>query len=153
VTGRPEVDWARWFRRSVEESAYQAFGAEKWIKKLPDLIFLDRKCTIPLPIKMPSGPDVKYHRVLVALGAGAQCRAALGGSGSLMLNNRLRGAKAHTKPFMIGNVLPESGYVHVFDEFTLDVVMNEFDTISDFVAYLDAISKHLIRPIVPLAGS
>jgi hypothetical protein len=37
---------------------------------------------------------------------------------------------------MIGQVDPARGYVHVFDDTTLDIVMNTLDTVSDFVEYL-----------------
>jgi len=38
--------------------------------------------------------------------------------------------------FTIGQINPRKGYVHVFDDATLDVVMNTLDTVADFVAYL-----------------
>lgn len=41
-------------------------------------------------------------------------------------------------PFMIGDIDPKRGYVHVLDDTSLDVVMRECDTITDFVGYLTA---------------
>ena len=42
----------------------------------------------------------------------------------------------HFTPFAIGQVDPSRGYVHVFDDTTLDVVMRTMDTVTDFVEYL-----------------
>ena len=39
-------------------------------------------------------------------------------------------------PFVIGRVNPQKGYVHVFDDTSLEVVMKTLDTISDFIRYL-----------------
>src|SRR5437868_4645553 len=38
-SGKLDVDWARWFRRAVERSADQVWGAERWIKCHPDRVF------------------------------------------------------------------------------------------------------------------
>lgn len=67
---------------------------------------------------------------------------ALGGSGSLMIAPRVIGSM-HTKsdeggcqPFTIGQIDPKKGYVHVFDDTSLNIVMETLDTITDFVMYL-----------------
>jgi hypothetical protein len=39
-------------------------------------------------------------------------------------------------PFFVGNVAPERGFVHVLDDVALDIVLQELDTVSDFIAYL-----------------
>lgn len=60
-----------------------------------------------------------------------------GGSGSLMLDSRLIGEQQHLqRPFVIGRINEGKGYVHVFDDTSLDVVMGHLDTVSDFIAYL-----------------
>ena len=38
--------------------------------------------------------------------------------------------------FRIGRVDPDRGYVHVFDDENLDILLSELDTVADFVAYL-----------------
>ncbi len=48
-----EVQWARWFKRAVQNAAKQVWGAERWIRQFPDRIFLDRRCTVPFPINLP----------------------------------------------------------------------------------------------------
>ena len=39
-------------------------------------------------------------------------------------------------PFVIGQINPAKGYVHVFDDTSLSITMKTLDTITDFVAYL-----------------
>jgi len=41
-----------------------------------------------------------------------------------------------TRPFTIGQVDPDKGFVHVFDDTSLEIVMGTLDTITDFVQYL-----------------
>ena len=56
-----------------------------------------------------------------------------------MIHSRLHG-KAHfdgdVTPFAIGDLDPTKGFVHVFDDKSLDIVMNALTTVYDFVAYL-----------------
>jgi SEC-C motif len=61
-----------------------------------------------------------------------------------MIRSDLRGAAAHTEPFTIGDIDPARSFVHVLDDTTLHVLMNELDTIADFVAYLDK-KEELVR--------
>jgi hypothetical protein len=141
-TGDLELDWNRWYKRAVQKSAEQIWGAERWIKSFPRRLFLDRACTKPFPIDLPDPATAKFHRIVVAHDAARRCREELGGSGSLMIVPDVVGA-AHTvggggevKPFMIGQVDPARGYVHVFDDTSLEIVMGMLDTVSDFVEYL-----------------
>ncbi len=53
-----------------------------------------------------------------------------------MLSSKLIGDSHLNQPFTIGQINPEKGYVHVFDDTTLDIVMSTLDTISDFTRYL-----------------
>lgn len=57
-----------------------------------------------------------------------------------------------TRPFVIGRIDKAKGYVHVFDDTSLDVVMKYLDTISDFVAYLTKKEKLLTSGIRVLAA-
>ena len=141
-TGKVELDWSRWYRRAVRNSADQVYGAERWILSHPERLFIDRACTIPFPIDLPDPSVAKVHRVVVAHAASRRCAQEFGGSGSLMIAPTIIGDKhcAPLKeggaPFMIGQVNPAKGYVHVFDDTTLNVVMSTLDTITDFVEYL-----------------
>lgn len=120
-TGNLEVDWSRWYRKAIQQSAAQVWGAERWIKSHPDLLFLDRACMQPFPLDLPDLARAKFHRVVVAHDGSRRCREELGGSGSMMIAPDLIGA-AHSaseadggKPFMIGQIDPAKGFVHVFD--------------------------------------
>ena len=142
VKGDKEVNWQRWFRQAIEKSAKQVWGAERWIKDNPTRLFLDNACTQPFPITLPDPTTATFHRVLVAHGVSKPCMKALGGSGSLMIAPRVIGSM-HTKsdeggcqPFTIGQIDPKKGYVHVFDDTSLNIVMETLDTITDFVMYL-----------------
>ncbi|MGV3573727.1 MAG: hypothetical protein ACO1O4_01175 [Devosia sp.] len=139
-----EVAWPRWYRKAVLEAAQQLTGAERWLRDHPDRIFLDHACEHPFPLALPPPERRKIHRVVVANGAAKACRAYFdGGSGSLVISPDIRGndhADAKSKnfePFAIGDVQPDSDFIHVLDEASLDVVMREMDTITDFVGYLD----------------
>lgn len=135
-SGNLEVDWGRWYKKAILKSAKQVWGAERWIREFPDRLFLDRQCTVPFPIALPNPADAIVHRIVVAHDASRRCREVLGGSGSLMLSSKLIGDSHLNQPFTIGQINPEKGYVHVFDDTTLDIVMSTLDTISDFTRYL-----------------
>jgi hypothetical protein len=136
------LSWSRWFRKAVEKSADQAFGAERWIRNFPSRLFLDRPCTRAFPITLPDMSDAVFHRIVVAHGISEPFKKLSGGSGSLMLMSELTGEQHYDAPFMIGWVgdRPQE-YVHVFDDTTLDIVMRTLDTITDFVLYLERKEK------------
>ena len=138
-TGNPKLDWCRWFRRAVEDSAKQIWGAERWIKQHNDRLFLDRNCTQPFPIGIPKSNNLTFHRVVVAHAASAKCKQVFCGSGSLMFDSQIVGDQ-HTsdtcEPFVIGHINPDKGFTHVFDDTSLSIVMDALDTITDFVEYL-----------------
>jgi hypothetical protein len=67
----------------------------------------------------------------------------MGGSGSLILDTHVVGEDHLKRPFVIGRLNTTKGYVHVFDDSSLNVVMGYLDTISDFVAYLTKKEKLL----------
>jgi hypothetical protein len=61
-TGRLEVDWSRWYRKAILESAEQVFGAERWIRRFPENLFLDRECKTALPVALPSIETAIFQR-------------------------------------------------------------------------------------------
>jgi hypothetical protein len=147
------VAWTRWFKKAVLASAKQVWGAERWIRDFPTRLFLDRKCTKPFPIKLPKPDEAIFHRIVVAHDASRACKLVLGGSGSLMLNNTLIGdAHLSDMPFMIGRLDENRGYVHVFDDTTLDIVMSTLDTVSDFTSYLVKKEKFLTSDMLVSAA-
>ncbi len=133
-----ETGWARWYRRAVLAGAKQVVGAQRWITQFPDRIFLDPQCRQRLPLALPAEP--RFHRILVAHGAHDACRKHFkGGSGSLIVDTSIAGDE-HTKgdkPFSVGWVKRNAGYIHVLDDVTLGVVLRTLDTAPDFIAYLE----------------
>ena len=133
--------WQRWARRAIAKSVAQIRGAERWIEQFPNRIYIDRQCTRKLPIALPPPERRKVHGIIVALGAGEACKEYFGGGiGSLMVNPSVVG-DAHWEgdgvlPFTVGDLDPTGSFVHVLDDATLDIVLGELDTITDFTAYL-----------------
>ena len=150
-TGNTDVDWRRWHRRAITKSENQVQGAERWMRDYPDRLFIDPDCTTPLPIPLPPLDRRRVHRVVVALGATEACKRFYGGgSGSLRLRSYLLDPQDRPPedpalfPFTVGHTDPNKGYVHIFDDVTLDIVMGELDTVKDFCAYLTK-KENLIR--------
>jgi hypothetical protein len=136
--GRLTTAWSRWFSRAVEAGAKQVFGAERWIRKYPGRIFLDPQCQRMFPFGLPSSP--RFHRIVVAHGTRAACRAYFGpgSSGSLFIDTGILDDdhKSERGLFRVGRVGSGAGYVHVFDDVTLDILFKTLDTAPDFIAYL-----------------
>lgn len=136
ITDNIELNWARWFRRAVAKSAKQLWRAEQWIKQHPDKVFLDKECSQAFPFDIDT-TKARIHLILVARGVAGACKEFFGsGSGSLMIRNDIRGANAHSAPFVIGDIDPAKTFVHVLDDTTLDIVMGALNTVSDLTSYL-----------------
>ena len=137
-----DVDWSRWYKKAILKSANQIYGAERWIKMHPNRVFVDKRCTQPLPFPLPSSDKMRVHRVVVAHGAGERIKAHFGDSGSLLLDSNLEDDAHYHKeseryvPFTVGHVNRAKGFVHVFDDETLPILMQELDTVRDFIEYL-----------------
>ncbi|MGK7883082.1 MAG: hypothetical protein AB4057_00460 [Crocosphaera sp.] len=136
-----DLDWNRWFKRAIQKSADQVWGAERWIKQHPERLFLDRSCTSPFPVEIPHLSIAKFHLVVVAHDNSMRCQQELGGSGSLMIHSSVKGSAHYIKegqgcPFMIGDIDPKRTFVHILDDTSLNIVLQTLDTVSDFVAYL-----------------
>ncbi len=136
-TGDLQLDWSRWFRKAVVANAKQAHGAERWLRRFPNRLFLDRQCSKTLPVVREITDRTRFHLIVVAHRIATRCRDELGGSGSLMIRSDLTGATTHTAPFQVGDLDPAKSFVHVLDDTTLTVLMRELDTIRDSVTYLD----------------
>lgn len=138
-----EVAWPRWYRRAVENSVRQILGAEKWITDNPGRIYVDVACTKPLPIALPPPDKIKIHAVAVALGAAKACSEFFKGDvGSFLVRPHTKDG-AHTDssdpefmPFAIGDVNAGGTFVHVMNDVTLDILLKELDTVTDFTDYL-----------------
>lgn len=142
------VAWKRWHKRAVAESVTQLAGAERWLRKHPELVFADKECKTPLPVALPEGDSAKFHRIAVAHGSADACRRQFrGGSGSLILNTMV-GAEL---PFTVGREGPTDGFVHVFDEATLGLILTNLDTLPEFGDYIIAKERLLLDGTAILA--
>lgn len=135
TTAATEVAWSRWYRHAIAKSVSQLHGARNWITRFPDRLYLDPGCTTKFPIALPPPDQINIRLIAVTRGSYTACQAHFGGNsiGSLRLSTGISGSES---PFTVGLVGGTRGFVHVFDEFTLDAVFSELDTVLDFVGYL-----------------
>lgn len=131
-TGDRNLDWCRWYRKSIAKSAKQAQRAEDWLRKCPDRIFLDAKCTERLPLQIPSNDEMRIHHVCIALNALGRAEAELG-QPALRISPQTDG---DAQRFTIGSVPGARNWVHILDERSLPTLMAELSTTPDFLDYL-----------------
>lgn len=143
-----KVAWARWYRSAIERSARQLAGAEKFAKAFPQRIFLDKGCASPLPIALPDPSVARYYLIAVTRGSHQAAQSYFGGgsSGSLMLQTELCGRDHYETPFHIGFPLDSRRFVHVLDEVTVGLLLEELDTVPDLVSYLNRKEEFLQQP-------
>jgi len=105
-TENNSVAHERWRKKAITKSVGQIFGAEKWIENAQQIITKDGSYALPFP-----PPERRViHRIAVAFGGCGKTSIEYGDFGH--------------------------GFVHVFDEESLNILMSELDTISDFIQYL-----------------
>jgi hypothetical protein len=146
-TGNESVDWDRWCRRTVDASRKQLSGAERWVRSFPDRIYLDRKCSQPLPISLPDRDPLRVFKICVVTGAADRCRKKYqGGSGSLLLMASMPddAMRPPPLPFAVDLVDAKGDIYHVIDDVTLPVLLRELDTLPDLIEYLEA-KESMIR--------
>lgn len=151
-----KVAWPRWYKRAIEKSAKQLAGAEKFARAFPKRVFIDRQCQTPLPIPLPDPAVARYFLIAVTRGAHFAARQFFGGgsSGSVMLDSGISGRDHYETPFHVGFPLESSRFVHVLDEMTVDLLLEELDTIPDFVSYLASKEAFISTPgvVVSIPG-
>ena len=140
-----QVAWPRWYKRAIEKSARQLAGAESFLRRFPQRIFVDKACQTALPVALPDPSLARYF--LIAVTRGCHQAAARffgsGSSGSVMLNSTLEGDAHYGAPFRIGFPLKGRRFVHVLDEMTVDILLEELDTVPDLVNYLACKEQYL----------
>jgi len=131
------VGWGRWVKHAFLKSAYSTYKAEKWLKFHPERIYLDKECSEKFPIALPAPSKMKVHRIAVARGITEHAKKYYSDtSGTLIIRPDIIGAKHLDNPFVIGFADRKKGYVHFFDELSVDRVFKELDTLKDFTDYL-----------------
>jgi len=120
-TGSPEVDLQRWQREAIDKSVKQVYGAERQLGLRGHVVTQKGEAGLTLPDKSVR----RLHRVAVILGGEHQATEVSRDYGK--------------------------GYVHVFDRLSCGKILQELDTISDFVAYLRA-KEELIASLLIEGG-
>lgn len=103
----PQVALERWWKKAIEASAKQIYGAERNMARATSVIKSDGCEGLPLP----GLEDRIVHRISVSLGAQGRLPMPSGDFGK--------------------------GFIHVWDEEFFSIVLMELDTITDFVEYLE----------------
>lgn len=137
--------WCRWHRYAVTESLKEVRTASNWIEK-GNTPFVDAKCSKTLPISLPTVENMEIYRICIAGGATAACRQAKRRrSGSLNLvpkacdpiYNPETKSLSRGRPFRIGSGVERDPRTHVIDATAFGLIIQDVDTIADFVDYLD----------------
>lgn len=137
-TGDDSISWRRWYKSAIDKSSRQLAGASSFIERFPDRVFLDSECKYPLAIPLPPAGKRKIHLIAVTRGS-AEASAKYWGNGSsstLMINTTIKEREHEDHPFMVGWPIKKRRFVHVLDELSLDVLLDELDTAPDFIEYL-----------------
>lgn len=149
-----KIAWKRWFKKSILRSCNQLYGAEAWVKKYPERIFLDKRCTNKFPLNI-SSTDHEIHLIAVTCNSAEPSRKYWGGgsTGSLVQTFPFDIEQCLEQPFTVGYLYPSKSYIHVLDELALDLLITELSTISDFISYLEEKESAIKRKeIIQAAG-
>lgn len=133
-TDDPALNWSRWFRAAIKESAKQVWKAENCIRMNPTQIFLDARASQPLPLQLPDATELRFHGICVVSGGSERC-AELTGRPGLAVNPDVVDAGA---AFTVGRITDQRSWVHVFDEVTIGPLLAALSTTRDLVDYLNA---------------
>lgn len=147
------VGWKRWEKHAILESISQLHHAENILRKHPDMIWLN--AIQRLPVSIPDSNQIKIHLICVANGATDACKKFFGAgcTGSLRFSNlkektmdyrTFTGMSQNAQEeYLSDNIFTTHDYdetktfVHVFDDYSFPFVLNELDTLTDFVKYLN----------------
>jgi hypothetical protein len=130
------VIWERWKRTAIDKQIKTADGACRYVQRCPNDIYLDTKCTVRLPIRVPDDNPI-IHKFIVAHGAKDACHrfSPDNASGSLGITYS-DDAAGPSFPFIVH--LRRSDPVHLLDSHTLSIILAELDTVYNFVSYVTA---------------
>jgi hypothetical protein len=70
-----------------------------------------------------------------------------------MLDSTIEGDAHYETPFRVGFPLSGRCFVHVLDEMTVDVLLEELDTVPDLIAYLECKEAYFCRPGVHVTAA
>jgi hypothetical protein len=141
-----QIAWRRWYREAIAKSARQLDGAMRQLLELQTPIYKNQPCTVPLEIPLPPPERAQVYRVAV-VSLSKEVDEALPPQPFLAIDGAVIGDQHigdRATPFSLGELSPDSEFVHVMDIAGLWAVLSTLDTITDFARYLDA-RKAFIR--------
>lgn len=112
-TGNLTLDWGRWTKKAIDASCKQIYGAERWIGSATKVICKDGSHGLDFP----EFSVRRIHRIAVHLGGKDEV------------------------PFP--GIHLDKQLIHVFDSKSFEIILDELDTITDFIEYLLAEEKFL----------
>lgn len=121
TSSNQETDINRWIERAIDSSVKQIYGAERFIKQSSKIKLKDRSTEI----KIPKDINWNIHRIAVSFGRGERFPLKYGDLGK--------------------------GFVHVFDERSVQIILHELDTIKDFIKYLDSKESFIKSKASPIS--
>lgn len=142
------VAWKRWYKKSVVDSVRQLYAAEDWIKNNPHRVFLDNFCKVPFPLDLVNS-KLEFHLIAITKNTLEPAKKyfdqfAKGSTGTFFHFYPLTEKEILEKPFVLCDVNKNKTFVHIFDEFSIKLIMQELRTISDFTNYLK-VKEKLVR--------
>ena len=135
-TGDTDLAWQRWKKEAIDKQIKSARKARSHVLLHPKQVYLDAKCTLPLPIRITSD-NLILHTIVVAHGASKACKNSSPNNvtGSLAVSYSDK-ADSLSIPFMLD--LNRSEPVHILDSYNLEIILKELDTFYDFTSYISA---------------
>lgn len=127
------IIWQRWVNRSITGSIKQLMGAERWLKNYPERVFKDKACSEPVSFKITE--KTKIIRIAVCHSNADICSRYRSGIPFIGFDTSIN--PPTSKPFWLGKMGEEGKYVHIFDEFSFEAILDKLDTIDDFTKYLE----------------
>jgi hypothetical protein len=135
-----QIAWRRWYRRAITKSVRQLGGVVRHLFELQTPIYKDESCTVPLGIPIPPPERALVYRVAVVslskeVNDANPPQPFMATDGAVIGDQHVGDGAT---PFRLGDVSPDSEFVHVIDVAGLWAVLSQLDTITDFARYLDA---------------
>jgi hypothetical protein len=140
------VAWRRWYRAAVSDSVRQLNGAHRSLFTLLTPVYKDRHCQVPLGISIPSIERARVYRVAVVSQSGEVRIGTPPPAPFLNFSGAVTGDQHFSNSatsFSIGDVSPDTDFVHIIDLAGLSAVLGELDTVTDFARYLEARSAFI----------
>lgn len=127
-----DLNWNRWYKRSIKKSVDQLIGAKKTLRQSTQHIFTDAKLHTPFPLALPQGDLARIFLIAVSHESKTACTREYGRS-SLKIDSRLGGSEER----LAVGVRFGDDFVHLLDDSTVEIILQKLDTIVDFIKYLD----------------